>query len=171
MSASTIVALVLSLVIAACSPAASTAPAHPVASSTEAQDLDRVTAVHGGHGPWVVAGYRMGQFALKRLGLERGSFDLEIIHYTPREVQYSCVADGAAAATGASLGKLNLSLADAPPSDLHTVYRNRATHQTVTLRLTKAFHSRFLNVPREHLGDVGRQVMTLRDEEIFEVVR
>jgi len=113
----------------------------------------------------------MGQFALKQLGLERGSFDLEIIHYTPREVQYSCVADGAAAATGASLGKLNLSLADAPPSDLHTVYRNRATHQTVTLRLTEAFRSRFLNVPREHLGDVGRQVMTLRDEEIFEVVR
>jgi len=113
----------------------------------------------------------MGQFALKQLGLERGSFDLEIVHYTPREVQYSCVADGAAAATGASLGKLNLSLAEAPPADLHTVYRNRATHQVVTLRLTDAFRSRFLDVPRERLGDAGRQVMTLRDEEIFEVVR
>lgn len=143
------------------------APAQPAGDQGA---LDAVTAVHGGAGPWVVAGYRMGQFALGHLGLARGDFDLEVTHHTPREVQYSCIADGAAAATGASLGKLNLALAEAPPAEVRTVYRRRSTGQSITLRVSAAFRARFLAVPRERLGDAGREVLHLRDDEIFEVV-
>ena len=95
---------------------ASRPPAATV-SETDAK-LAEVTRIHGGAGPWAVAGFRMGEHALAVLGLARGSFDLEILHFTPREVQYSCIADGAAAATGASVGKLNLTLADAPGATL-----------------------------------------------------
>lgn len=132
--------------------------------------LAEVSRAHGGAGPWAVAGYRMGKHALSRLGLSYGSFDLEIIHYTPREVQYSCIADGAAAATGASLGKLNLMLADAPAPHTHTVYRNRTTGASVTLRTTAPFAARFGDVPRERLAEAGREVMGLEDRDIFEDV-
>src|SRR5580704_15913505 len=75
--------------------------------------LARVAAIHGAAGPWAVAGYRMGRYALGKLGLPAQSFDLEVVHHTPEKVQYSCIADGAAAATGASPGKLNLKIAPA----------------------------------------------------------
>jgi formylmethanofuran dehydrogenase subunit E len=112
----------------------------------------------------------MGEYALHALGLERGSFDLEVIHYTPHEVQYSCIADGAAAATGASLGKLNLSLADSTAPDTRTVYRKKSGGKALELRVTKAFEARFKDIPLERLKDAGREVMVLRDSDIFEAV-
>ncbi len=138
--------------------------------NTADPDIQAVVAIHGGAGPWAVAGYRMGRYALRRLGLQRGSFDLEVEHHSPHEVQYSCIADGAAVATGASMGKLNLSLADAPRTELHTVYRRRSNGMMVSLRISAAFEKRFMNVPRDHLADAGREVHHLRDDEIFEEV-
>jgi formylmethanofuran dehydrogenase subunit E len=146
-------------------------PDPPPASASEADvALGEVARVHGGAGPWAVSGYRMGEYALRALGLERGSFDLEVVHFTPREVQYSCIADGAAAATGASLGKLNLTLAEAVAPETHTVYRRKSTGQAITLRVTKAFATRFTNVAPPRLKDAGREVVQLPDADIFEVV-
>jgi hypothetical protein len=140
-------------------------------SATADEAIARVAAIHGGNGPWAVAGYRMGQHALARLGLPQQSFDLEVVHHSPRSVQYSCIADGAAAATGASLGKLNLSMVEADEAHTETTYRRRSTGQTVTLRTTAAFAARFRDLPREKLGEAGRSVMGLRDDEIFEEPR
>jgi formylmethanofuran dehydrogenase subunit E len=144
-------------------------PAEP-ARPPEDERLAAVVAVHGGAGPWAVAGYRMGEFALRRLGLPRGSFDLEVVHFTPESVQFSCIADGAAAATGASLGKLNLELAEASALETRTTYRNRKSGETLTLAVTDEFRERFADVPREELGQAGRQVLLLRDDEIFRVL-
>lgn len=163
-----VAALVLGLV--ACAHAPERQHPHAAPSASDEDTLDEVAAVHGGAGPWAVAGYRMGEFALEHLGLTRGSFDLEIIHFTPPEVQYACIADGAAAATGASVGKLNLMLAEAPAPETRTTYRNRSTGQTIVLRLTEGFKTRFLDVPRERLGEAGREVLHLDSDEIFEVV-
>jgi formylmethanofuran dehydrogenase subunit E len=152
-------------------PPVSSSVAAPAASqSSEESALAAVRAVHGGTGPWAVAGYRMGRFALGYLGLPSGSFDLEVTHYAPREVQYSCIADGAAAATGASLGKLNLSLSETTRADTHTTYTNRATGKRVTLAVTPSFRERFLEVPRARLPEAGRAVLRLRDEQIFQVI-
>jgi formylmethanofuran dehydrogenase subunit E len=146
--------------------------ARPPAASVPETDakLAEVTRIHGGAGPWAVAGYRMGEHALAVLGLERGSFDLEIVHFTPHEVQYSCIADGAAAATGASVGKLNLTLADAPAPETRTVYRRKSTGRSLTLRPTSAFATRFGSVPVERLKAAGREVIALPDADIFEAV-
>ncbi|MEO9142649.1 MAG: FmdE family protein, partial [Polyangiaceae bacterium] len=113
-----LVLLVSSSILVGCGsppmvPPSATAPA----SSADDEALDRVIAIHGGAGPWVVAGYRMGLYA--ELGLPRGSFDLVVTHFAPQKVQYSCIADGAAAATGASMGRLNLIFADATAADTH----------------------------------------------------
>lgn len=150
--------------------------AHHEGASTSApashveEALAAVRAIHGGAGPWAVAGYRIGEAARAKLGLERGSFDLEVVHHTPPEVQYSCIADGAAASTGASLGKLNLSLEPATALDTRTVVRKRSTGETLTYKLTDAFMVRFKDVPREKLAEAGREAAGLGDAEIFELV-
>ncbi|WP_437660612.1 FmdE family protein [Sorangium sp. So ce1182] len=144
----------------------------PGPPSAEAQDeeLRAVAAIHGGAGPWAVAGYRMGRYALAKLGLPARSFDLEVVHHSPRSVQFSCIADGAAAATGASLGKLNLSLVEASEAGIETTYRRRSTGQAVTLRPSAAFRARFRDVPRERLAEAGKEVLSLPDAEVFEEV-
>jgi formylmethanofuran dehydrogenase subunit E len=74
--------LILSVVLTGCS--AKGAP--PAASADDNNEkLMAVARVHGGAGPWAVAGYRMGAYALRTLGIERGSFDFEIVHFTPRQ--------------------------------------------------------------------------------------
>jgi len=133
-------------------------------------ELDRVAAVHGAPGPWAVAGYRMGQYALGKLGLEHGSFDLEVTHRSPHEVMFSCIADGAAAATGASVGKLNLVLLDGTESDLATSYRQKSTGRTVTVRPAASFRARYANAPRERARDFGREVLALPAEQVFEEI-
>lgn len=132
--------------------------------------LAAVTHIHGGAGPWAAAGYRMGKLALELLGVARGSFDLEVIHFTPRQVQYSCIVDGAIAATGASLGKLNVALADALPSDTRTLYRRRSTGAELTLRVTAAFAARFSNVPAERRREAALEVLALEEEALFEII-
>jgi hypothetical protein len=145
-------------------------PSAPPAPPADGDALAAVAFVHGGAGPWAVAGYRMGRAALARLGLTRQSFDLDVIHHTPEAVQYSCIADGAAAATGASVGKLNLHVAPASEREVSTTYTNRSTQVSVTLRPAPAFVARFKDVPRERLGEAGREVLALPDAAIFEEV-
>lgn len=141
-----------------------------VAADPDAEALDAVRRAHGGAGPWAVAGYRMGAYALVKLGLPRGSFDLEVHHESPKSVQFSCIADGAAASTGASMGKLNLTFSVVERPLLRTTYRKKSTGETLVLRPSAAFVSRFENVPREKLGEAGREVLHLVDADVFEEV-
>ncbi len=164
---------ILLLALTACS-ADAPPPEHPhhhdhaMASAVPGDEaiLDDVARVHGAPGPWAVLGYRMSAFALKKLGLEHGSFDLEIIHHSPKAVKYSCIADGAAAQSGASMGKLNLSLVEAESPV--TEFKNRKTGKSISLRPTAAFGDRFATFPPGHARDAGRQVLSLRDDELFE---
>lgn len=155
------------LALLCCALGACAATAPPPAADAE---LAAVRTIHGGAGPWVVAGYRMGNYALRALELPHGSFDVEVEHYSPAEVQYSCIADGAAAATGASLGKLNLNRVDAPGPETRTTYRNRKTGRSITLRVTQSFATRYRDVPRSELAARGQEVLQLREDEVFEVV-
>ncbi len=130
--------------------------------------LAKVARIHGDAGPWAVAGYRMGEYALRRLALPPQSFDLEVVHRAPRTVQYSCIADGAAAATGASIGKLNLVLIEAPLPDLQTTYRRKSNGLAISLKPSRSFVAKFSNLPRDEIRQAGRTVMTLPDDQVFE---
>jgi formylmethanofuran dehydrogenase subunit E len=146
-------------------PHASRAPVH--ADPVE-QKLDAVAAVHGAPGPWAVAGYRMSEYALTRLGLGRGSFDLVVTHHSPKEVRFSCIADGVAAQSGASAGKLNLTVEEAQEKDLRTTYRDKRTGRSLTLRPTEAFRIRYADTPRERAWQLGREVLELPQHLVFE---
>jgi formylmethanofuran dehydrogenase subunit E len=178
--------------LVACGGAASAPPATPTAAAAEhghghghphghagssassadpiEKKLDEVAAIHGAPGPWAVLGYRMSEHALAKLGLDRGSFDLQIVHWTPKEVRYSCIADGAAAHSGASLGKLNLSLVDTTADNVLTVYRNKKTGASVAVRPTASFRERFADTPREKARELGREVLELPAEQAFEEI-
>ena len=136
---------------------------------SDAAALAKVAAVHGAAGPFAVIGYRMGERALSILGASYGSFDLDVIHRTPLEVQYSCVADGVQAATGVSVGKLNLHLEKSTVEHMETVVRNRKTGKEVVFRLKPEAISRFLNVPENRLEQAGREVIDLPASSLFSV--
>jgi formylmethanofuran dehydrogenase subunit E len=132
--------------------------------------LARVREIHGAVGPWAVAGYRMGERALKELGLPKHAFTLRVVHRCPARVQYSCVADGLQAATGASPGKLNLHVEEAAVEEMRTVIRDEKSGRVLTFTLKPEFVRSVTDLPHDRLEAEGRRVAALRDDEIFTVV-
>ena len=134
------------------------------------EGLARVREVHGGTGPWAVVGYRIGERALKELGLPRHNFGLLVVHRAPAEVQYSCIADGLMAATGVSPGKLNLKLEEVPVERLGTTVEDRQSGRRLSFTLRPEFARSIRDLPMERLEAEGRRVVALPDEAIFAVV-
>ena len=134
-----------------------------------AECVTRVKEIHGGGGPWAVAGYRMGERALSVLQLPRQSFDLLVVHRCPAEVQYSCVADGLQASTGASAGKLNLKLEETSADRLATVVENRKTGRKLLFTLRPEFIESIRDLPYEKLEEEGRKAAGLSDDAMFTV--
>jgi formylmethanofuran dehydrogenase subunit E len=143
-----------------------TATATATATATS-DDLARVGQIHGAAGPFAVAGYRMGKRAMRELGITSGSLDLEVRHESPAQVQWSCIADGAQAATGASAGKLNLAVREAAADRTRTVFRRKSTGKSVAFQLTPAFVKRYLDLPRVELDRAGAEIMKMPDDQIF----
>ena len=142
----------------------------PTSVSDVAQRREPVPAVrriHGGVGPFAMAGWVMGQHALKELRVENPRFDVEVVHASPAQVQYSCIADGLQAATGASLGKLNLRRLDSEQTV--SVIRNRATGKARAYRLKPDFLKRFSELPKEELREAAEMVSRIPSDEIFRV--
>jgi len=129
--------------------------------------LNRVLAIHGSSGPFAVAGYRMGQAAMKQLGLGRASGDCEVIHHAPVDVELSSVVDGLQAATGASLGKRNLLLVDSAGGESHSVVRNRKTNRQVRLTLTAGFLKAHRGMAAAAAAAAGARLIAVPESEIF----
>jgi formylmethanofuran dehydrogenase subunit E len=103
------------------------------------------------------------------LGTPRHRHDLEVIHRCPLQVQYSCMADGLSAATGASPGKLNLRIEESPVNGLMTVVRDRGKGHGLTFTLKPEFIRSISDLPPDRLDAEGRRVASLADEAIFSV--
>lgn len=142
---------------------------HHASPAAKHDIIEEVKEIHGGAGPFVVAGYRMGQRAMQHVGAQPGAFTLLVQHYCPAEVQWSCIVDGLQAATHTSLGKLNLERIAAAQQEMRSVVTNRKTGTQVTVRLTEPFLKKYLNTPMKQLETKGREVASLKDEDIFVV--
>lgn len=156
------------------------APATAYPSSFSGSDstaiaVQRVTEIHGGAGPWAVIGYRMGTRALAELGLmdptphtSRNRFLVEVIHESPLEIPFVCIVDGLHAATGASLGKLNLKLVEVGSLDkMRSVVIHRETGKRVEFQVLPEFIAKYRNLPPEQLAAAGQEVLQLADEKLF----
>jgi formylmethanofuran dehydrogenase subunit E len=133
--------------------------------------LDRSTLIHGAAEPFAVAGYRMGEAALAALQLGRASEDLDVVHYSPRQRQFSSVIDGLQAATGASLGQWNLSLVEAKAGPTTSVVRNKRTGQSVRLKLLPAFVKEYAGLPVAARAAAASRLTGIPPEEIFTLTR
>jgi formylmethanofuran dehydrogenase subunit E len=142
---------------------------HVANGSATAECLARVKEIHGAAGPWAVTGYRMGERALREFGLPRHSFSLLIVHHGPAEVQYSCIADGLQAATGASPGKLNLTVKEAAADAMQTVVSDRDTGRRLTFVLKPDLMASIRNLPSDRLAESGRRIADLPDDSLFTV--
>jgi formylmethanofuran dehydrogenase subunit E len=171
-----VVAVALGLMLAGCGgtdsgEAAGGEPGHGEAVDADvALILAETRRVHGGQGPWAVAGYRIGAHAMGALGVPRGHMGLRVHHHSPSAVQYSCITDGLQAATGASLGKHTLAWTEAPLPDLRAEV-GTASGETLVYTLTDGFVARYTDVPFEELDARGAEVARLDDTDIFTVER
>jgi formylmethanofuran dehydrogenase subunit E len=134
-----------------------------------AERMARVREIHGAVGPWAVAGYRMGERARKELGLPKYALTLRVVHRCPAQVQYSCVADGLQAATGASPGKLNLLVEEATAEKMRTIIRDDKSGRVLTFTLKPEFVQSITNLPHDRLETEGKRVAGLCDNAIFSV--
>jgi formylmethanofuran dehydrogenase subunit E len=140
------------------------ASAQTVASTSA---IAEISFVHGNAEPFAVAGFRIGDRALKELKVARGSFLLEVVHNAPEEVQWTCIADGVQVATGASEGKLNLKVIVTKEGDAFTTIRDRRDGKTLVFRLKPQFVAQYANVSRDKLDAAGAEVLALPDDKIF----
>lgn len=143
--------------------------AQPAVKAADQDALSRVADIHGAAGVFAVAGYRIGTYALAKLDTKRGSFSLDVVHKTPLDVQWSCIADGVQAATGVSAGKLNLHILEAVKANLQTTVQDKRTGKALLFRLQPTFLQKYLDTPREHQAEAAREVLALSDAEIFSV--
>lgn len=154
---------------------------HPYSAGPNQASLtaaaQRVADIHGGAGPWAVAGYRMGLRALQELDLlsptphtSMNRFAVEVIHESPLEIQFTSIVDGLHAGTGASLGKMNLRLVEVGSVDeMRSLVIHRESGKQVEFRVTPTFLATYRDLAREELAAAGQRVLELPDEEIFEV--
>ncbi len=94
--------------------------------------LDLVLEFHGHIGPYVVAGVRAAEIAVRILGCER-HFGLEAHVESPDAPPPSCFIDGVQLGSGCTTGKRNLTHAVA--DGVRVEFRDRKTGRRVSLRL------------------------------------
>ena len=90
-----------------------------------------------------------------------------VVHRCPAQVQYSCMADGLQAATGASPGKLNLRVEVAKAEGLRSVVEDRKFGRRLTFTLRPVFVKSIRDLPPDRLEAEGEHVAALPDATIF----
>lgn len=158
---------VLLLLVLSAVPAKALDPADPIAASRFIHGAPD----HGVPGPWVLSGFRIGADALKRLGLTRAqSFELDVVHRAVPQVRYTCMADGLMASTGASPGKLNLTLEKVPTEDeLETVITHKRTKRQLVYRLKKEFRDQIRETDYADFPKAAKLVAATKDGDLFTV--
>lgn len=80
------------------------------------------------------------------------------------------MADGLQAATGASAGKLNLKVEEAPVEALQTVVVDKKSGRTLAFTLRPKLVESIRDISYERLEAEGERVARLADDEIFSIV-
>ncbi len=87
---------------------------------------------HGHLGPFVVAGWRAGWYAVEQLQGRR-HFGMHVVLRCPPRPPPSCLADGLQFSTGCTFGKRNIELT--PSDDISIEFTNTDTGRALVLRL------------------------------------
>lgn len=131
--------------------------------------IARLMLLHGNVEPLAMAGYRMGEAAMSKVLLKRGSLEAEVVFHGPAAMPLSAVIDGVQSSTGASLGKLNLKFEVTPGNRAWVTVRNRQTGQKVTVELQESFVKSNGRLPESRWNVEGVKVMTAPESTIFTI--
>jgi len=107
------------------------------------EQLRFLKGFHGHLGPYVTAGLRMGQVALKRLQAKPHQ-GVETDVWCPVSPPASCILDGIQVATGCTLGKHNLR--HHVDDEVKALFRNRYTNEVIMLGLREEAMARAMTV-------------------------
>ncbi|MCA9256541.1 MAG: DUF4198 domain-containing protein [Phycisphaerales bacterium] len=130
--------------------------------------MQMLRAIHGSIDPWAVAGFIMGERALIELGLPYGSGDFLAVQHSPKALPYTAMLDGLQAATGATVGKLNLKLSEAPASELRCEFFHLATGEGLTYRLNADILAKLKAVEGHDAESLAVRMMTMSGDELFD---
>ncbi len=101
--------------------AAATAHPHSPSGDKSVSNRDHFIqmgeAVHGGFGPLIALGIRIGDDALRSLGV--GPRTVDVTYFSGKTAPCPCVADGIMLVTTASPGQGTLRVSDVPAADGH----------------------------------------------------
>ncbi len=124
--------------------------------------------IHGGFGPFIPVGIRIGLDALQRLGAERNG--VTVTYFDSGLPPCPCILDGVMIATQASPGQKTLSISPdrAPePSMAAIVIRDRKTSRAVRYTIAKEWLPKIL--AWRGLDAPGRYDAGMNAEGLFEV--
>jgi formylmethanofuran dehydrogenase subunit E len=128
-------------------------------------------AVHGGFGSHIALGIRIGEDALKRLGISR--HEVNVVVTEGRDAPCACIADGVMIATSASPGQRTLSVLpkSADASFLAVVeVTSRKTGDTVRYRIpASAILPLAMMNPQKTAQERYDLVMTAPAEQLYAV--
>jgi formylmethanofuran dehydrogenase subunit E len=125
--------------------------------------------IHGGFGPFIPVGIRIGLDAMQRLKADR--HDVTVLYYDGGLPPCPCVADGIMIATQATPGQKTLVMAPekAPPEYMAVIIiKNRKTNEAVRYTIAKEWHPKIL-AWRTELDPSGRYDAGMNAERLFAV--
>jgi formylmethanofuran dehydrogenase subunit E len=125
--------------------------------------------VHGGFGPFIPVGIRIGLDAMQRLKADR--HDVTVLYYDAGLPPCPCVADGVMIATQATPGQKTLVMSPekAPPEYMAVIIiKNRKTNEAVRYTIAKEWHPKIL-AWRTDLDPPGRYDAGMNAEGLFAV--
>lgn len=129
-------------------------------------DMAILRAFHGHLGPYVVAGLRLGRYAVARLDADP-HFGVEAEVHCPDRPPPSCAMDGIQFATGCTLGKRNI--AHHVADGVRARFRNRNTGAELVVGLRPEAIGRAVAEMQAHDDEAGaRLIMELSDSELLE---
>ncbi|MCC7345811.1 MAG: formylmethanofuran dehydrogenase subunit E family protein [Variibacter sp.] len=143
---------------------------NPAAKAETPEEWIKLGArVHGGFGPFLPVGIRIGLDAMERL--KTPMHEVTVLYYDGGLPPCPCIADGIMLATQATAGQKTLIMSPerAPPEFMAViVIRNRKTNEAVRYTIAKEWHPKIV-AWRTNLDPMGRYHAGMTAEGLFQV--
>ena len=97
--------------------------------------LDDAAMLHGHKGPFLVIGYRIGEYIVQ-LTKPKDEFGLSAKVYIPFERPYSCMLDGLQCSTKCTLGKKSIECIDS--NEMKIVFECKETNKKIYVWIKKS---------------------------------
>lgn len=125
--------------------------------------LDKLADFHGHLGPYVVVGYKMGEFSNDELTSD--PFEKDAFAKTGAEPPISCVVDGIQFSSGCTLGKGNIRIEDGKKPEAVFSTQNGK----LKLSLKKRIQEKIEDTLEDELEEISESIFEMNPEELFEI--